>query len=95
MNERFLSDRGLRPATLTLGSNGAIKQAARAGLGISLLSRAAAQAELESGLLGEFLLRDGPAKRSWYLLRSAVGPARPSVEGFVAFVRAQAVLGAR
>lgn len=90
LNEQFLAERGLRPATLTLGSNGAIKQAARSGLGISLLSRAAAQAELESGLLGELHLRDGPGKRSWYLLRSAVGPTRPSVESFVAFVRAHA-----
>src|SRR4051812_11214718 len=39
LNEQFLADRGLDPATLTLGSNGAIKQAARAGLGVSLLSR--------------------------------------------------------
>src|SRR6185437_1360628 len=41
LNEQFLADRGLAPRVLELGSNGAIKQAARAGLGISLLSRAA------------------------------------------------------
>src|SRR5262249_55419039 len=29
LNEQFLQERGLRPPTLTLGSNGAIKQAAR------------------------------------------------------------------
>jgi DNA-binding transcriptional LysR family regulator len=86
LNERFLSDHGLAPSTLTLGSNGAIKQAARAGLGISLLSRATVEAELETGLLGELRLRDGPAKRSWYLLRSAVGPVRPSVASFASFV---------
>jgi LysR family transcriptional regulator, low CO2-responsive transcriptional regulator len=90
LNEQFLADRNLRPETLTLGSNGAIKQAARSGLGISLLSRAAAAAELQSGLLGELTLRDGPAKRSWYLVRSAIGPMRPSVESFAAFVRAHA-----
>ena len=90
LNEQFLADRGISPSTLTLGSNGAIKQAARAGLGVSLLSRAAVETELESGLLGELSLRDGPAKRSWYLLRSAIGPTRPSVESFVAFLRAHA-----
>ncbi len=90
LNEQFLSDRGLRPATLTLGSNGAIKQAARAGLGVSLLSRGAAAAELELGLLGELALRDGPVRRSWYLLRSAIGPMRPSVESFVAFMLSHA-----
>lgn len=95
MNEQFLADRGLRPATLTLGSNGAIKQAARAGLGISLMSRAPVRAELDSGLLGELQLRDGPPRRSWYLLRSAIGPTRPAVESFVAFVRSHAGPGAR
>ena len=37
LNEQFLANRGLEPVTLTLGSNGAIKQAAHAGLGVSLL----------------------------------------------------------
>ena len=46
LNEQFLADRGLTPRTLTLGSNGAIKQAARVGLGVSLVSRAAVEAEL-------------------------------------------------
>src|SRR5438067_67473 len=37
--EQLLAMRGLAPRTLTLGSNGAIRQAAHAGLGVSLLSR--------------------------------------------------------
>jgi DNA-binding transcriptional LysR family regulator len=87
LNEQFLADRGLDPATLTLGSNGAIKQAARAGLGISLLSRVAVEPELASGWLGELALKDGPPSRPWFLLRSAVGPVRPPVELFTSFVR--------
>jgi DNA-binding transcriptional LysR family regulator len=90
LNEQFLEDHGLNPATLTLGSNGAIKQAARAGLGISLLSRAAAATELDAGLLGELRLRDIPPPRPWFVLRSAVGPVRPPVAEFVAFARASA-----
>lgn len=90
LNEQFLADRGLDPATLTLGSNGAIKQAARAGLGVSLLSRVAVEPELTSGWLGEFVLEDGPRIRPWFLLRSAVGPVRPPVELFTSFVRAAA-----
>ena len=86
LNEQFLVNRGLEPATLTLGSNGAIKQAARAGLGVSLLSRAAVEDELASGRLGEIRLADGPASRSWFVLRSAVGPVRPPVKMFIAFV---------
>ena len=90
LGEQFLVDRGLDPRTLTLGSNGAIKQAARAGLGVSLLSRAAVEPELESGWLGEIRLADGPEPRSWFVLRSAVGPVRPAVERFTTFVTERA-----
>jgi DNA-binding transcriptional LysR family regulator len=86
LNERFLEERGLAPRTLILGSNGAIKQAARTGLGVSLLSRAAVEAELESGWLSEICLSDGPEARPWFVLRSAVGPTRRPVELFTAFV---------
>jgi LysR family transcriptional regulator, low CO2-responsive transcriptional regulator len=90
LSEQFLADHGLDPRTLTLGSNGAIKQAARAGLGVSLLSRAAVETELESGWLGEIHLADGPDPRRWYVLRSAVGPVRPAVERFTDFVTRRA-----
>jgi DNA-binding transcriptional LysR family regulator len=82
LNEQFLADHGLKPATLTLGSNGAIKQAARAGLGISLLSRATVEDELESALLAELRLREAPPTRPWFLLRSASEPLRPAVAAF-------------
>lgn len=87
LSEQFLADRGLQPKTLTLGSNGAIKQAARAGLGVSLLSRAAAETELTAGWLGEIVLADGPAPRPWFVLRSGVGPTRPPAAAFCEFVR--------
>jgi len=87
LNERYLADHGISPRTLALGSNGAIKQAARSGLGVSLLSRVTVEAELASGALGELRLADLPADRPWFVLRSAVGPVRPVVDAFVAFVR--------
>jgi DNA-binding transcriptional LysR family regulator len=90
LGEQFLTERGLQPHTLTLGSNGAIKQAAWAGLGVSLLSRAAVEVELASGRLGEIRLKDGPATRSWFVLRSGVGAVRAPVEAFIPFVRAAA-----
>jgi len=90
MGEQFLQERGLSPRTLTLGSNGAIKQAARAGLGVSLLSRAAVEPELTAQWLGEITLLDGPAARPWFVLRSAVGPLRGPAETFTEFIRAQA-----
>ena len=39
---------------------------------------------------GELELQDGPERRSWFVLRSAVGPVRPPVQEFVAFVLAKA-----
>jgi DNA-binding transcriptional LysR family regulator len=94
LGEQFLEDRGLTPKTLTLGSNGAIKQAARAGLGVSLLPRAAAQPELTSGWIGEITLADGPAPRPWFVLRSSVGPTRGPAEAFAEFVQVQSRTGA-
>ena len=92
LNERYLAEHDVDARrTLTLGSNGAIKQAARAGLGISLLSRVTVEAELASGLLGELRLADQPADRPWFVLRSAVGPVREVVEAFVAFVRRSSI----
>jgi DNA-binding transcriptional LysR family regulator len=88
LNEQFLAEHGLVPETLTLGSNGAIKQAVRAGLGVSLLSRAAVADELESGRVAELPLLQRPATRPWFVIRSAAGPPRPSAEAFVAFIRA-------
>jgi DNA-binding transcriptional LysR family regulator len=90
LGEQFLQERGMSPKTLTLGSNGAIKQAARAGLGVSLLSRAAVESELAAGWLGEIELTDGPAPRPWFVLRSAVGPVCASAAAFSEFVRGAA-----
>ncbi len=90
LGEQFLQERGLSPKTLTLGSNGAIKQAARAGLGVSLLSRAAVEPEITAGWLGEITLTDGPAPRPWFVLHSAVGQVRSPAATFTEFVRGEA-----
>src|SRR5918992_6368514 len=70
--EEFLAGRGIEPRLLTLGSNGAIKQAARAGLGVALQSRAAVELELELGLLETISPRGGLPERRWHVVRSAV-----------------------
>ncbi len=93
LGEQFLQERGLTPKTLALGSNGAIKQAARAGLGVSLLSRAAVESELTAGWLGEITLTDGPAPRPWFVLRSAVGPARGAAATFSEFLHGEVASG--
>jgi LysR family transcriptional regulator, low CO2-responsive transcriptional regulator len=88
--EEFLASRGIAPSVLTLGSNGAIKQAARAGLGVALQSRAAVELELKLGLLGTITPRGGLPERRWHVVRSAVGPVREEVEAFMAFCRSPA-----
>jgi DNA-binding transcriptional LysR family regulator len=81
----FLAAHELRPDTLTLGSNGAIKEAVRLGLGVSLQSRLAVEQELRTGALAEIHVRGGLPERKWYALHSATVPPRPSVETFLAF----------
>jgi LysR family transcriptional regulator, low CO2-responsive transcriptional regulator len=83
--EEFLASRGIEPNVLTLGSNGAIKQAARTGLGVALQSHAAVELELELGLLGTISPRGGLPRRRWHVVRSAIGPVREDVEAFMAF----------
>jgi DNA-binding transcriptional LysR family regulator len=81
----FLGEHALRPKTLTLGSNGAIKEAVRLGLGVSLQSRVAVDQELRNGSLAEILVEGGLPQREWYALHSATVPPRPSVEQFLSF----------
>jgi DNA-binding transcriptional LysR family regulator len=81
----FLAGHDLRPQTLTLGSNGAIKEAVRLGLGVSLQSRLAVAHELGSGMLAEIHVKGGLPERQWYALHSATVPPRPSVEVFLEF----------
>ena len=85
VNEEFLAAAALEPQTLTLGSNGAIKQAARAGLGIAFISRAAVALELDNELLASLPVRHRPASRRWYAMCSSVGPRRAAVERFMTF----------
>lgn len=86
VNEEFITAASLEPQTLTLGSNGAIKQAARAGIGIAFISRAAVALELDAGLLAALPVRHRPAPRRWYVMCSTVGPRRATVERFMDFV---------
>jgi DNA-binding transcriptional LysR family regulator len=86
MCEEYLAAHGLSPELLTLGSNGAIRQAARVGLGVALISRVAVALELDHGLLGLIHVRGGLPRRSWYLAHSAAAPITDAVELFARFV---------
>jgi DNA-binding transcriptional LysR family regulator len=90
MVEEFLARHELTPPMLTLGSNGAIKQGARAGLGVSLQSRAATALELKNGLLDTISLREPLPKRQWFVLWPRTGPLREPVREFREFVTSAA-----
>jgi DNA-binding transcriptional LysR family regulator len=88
--EDYLAEHGIRPRLLTLGSNGAIKQAARVGLGVALQSRAAVELEVSLGLLATIRPRGGLPHRSWYVVRATTGPVRDVVDAFMAYVESPA-----
>jgi DNA-binding transcriptional LysR family regulator len=81
--EAYLAEAGIAPrAVMTLGSNGAIKQAIAIGLGVSLLSTHAAGPELASGALRRVPAPGAPLRRSWFLLRQARGPRPAAAQTF-------------
>ena len=86
MTEEFLAAHDLQPQMLTLGSNGAIKQAARAGLGVAFQSRATTALELEHGILGTVSVLEPLPRRQWFVLWPSKGPLLGHVEEFLAFV---------
>jgi len=81
----FLSAHDLRPALMTLGSNGAIKQAVQLGLGVSLQSRMAVERELAAGTIARIPLQGVP-QREWFVLRPAAARPREPVLLFVDFL---------
>lgn len=84
-NEAFLARHELDPRILTLGSNGAIVEGVRAGLGVSVVSRITVALELDAALLATLPVAGLPERR-WYAHRSAVGPVRPAVAAWLDYV---------
>lgn len=66
--EEYLAGRAIAPATLTLGSNGAVREAASVGLGITLISRDAVAGELAAGRLVLLHAAGVPMQREWHLV---------------------------
>ncbi len=88
--QRYLNANKLKPNLLTLGSNGAIRQAARFGLGIALMPRIAVEMELQHGLLAELNVSAPLPRRAWHVVYVSEGPVRPEVEAFVEFLQSNA-----
>jgi DNA-binding transcriptional LysR family regulator len=85
--ERLIAQRGLEPPEiLTLGSNGAVKQALAIGLGVTLVSAHAVSRELAEGSLVRIPVPGTPLHRPWYALTPRDVPLRPAVRRFLDFL---------
>ena len=69
--EELLDELGVNPRTLTLGSNGAIRESVQVGLGITLISRDAVARELDEGTLEEWRCPGIPRQRAWHIVARA------------------------
>lgn len=74
-----------------LGSTQAIKQAVKAGVGVSVVSRRAVEEECRAGSLRALRLADLPVARSFYLVVSTERSRSPLADAFRGFVEAEAV----
>lgn len=82
--EELFDDLGITPATLTLGSNGAIRESVRAGLGVTLISRDAVARELSRGALEEWRYPALPLGRRWHAVGRAGENLTPTAALFLA-----------
>lgn len=81
--EELMDELGIDPPTLTLGSNGAVRESAQVGLGITLISRDAVVRELEEGALEEWRCPTIPRQRAWHLVARAGEELPPTAQLFV------------
>jgi LysR family transcriptional regulator, low CO2-responsive transcriptional regulator len=66
--DALLTELDIAPVTLMVGSNGAIRESASVGLGVTLISREAVAAELADGRLAALPVPGTPLHRDWYLV---------------------------
>ena len=66
--EEFFAGAGIAPATLTIGSNGAIVESVAAGLGITLVSLDAVRRAAEAGAVRIVGVRGLPIHRAWHVV---------------------------
>jgi DNA-binding transcriptional LysR family regulator len=84
--EAFLDAAGIAPRILTVGSNGAVVESVRIGLGVTLISADAVAGDLAAGRLEEWRHPGLPVERPWHLLARAGEPLAPTPERFLAHV---------
>ncbi|GMQ89588.1 MAG: LysR family transcriptional regulator [Gammaproteobacteria bacterium] len=89
--ERFFSEQGITlKAGIQMTRNEAIKQAVRAGLGLSIVSIHSIELELETKRLVVLDVDDFPIKRRWFLVYRHGKRLSPAAGAFKDFVLAEA-----
>jgi len=87
---QILERHGLKPAELKevaeIGSSAAVKQAVRAGLGMSILSKRAVEQEVRCGELVSIAVSGVQMKRSFYLIRRKNRELSPLATVFLEFL---------
>lgn len=87
--EEFFEGSEVKPSSsMTLGSNGAVKEAASLGLGIALVSELAVEKELRAGQLVRLKVRGTPLRRDWHA--SWMSEPSPGVAAFLEILRPRA-----
>jgi len=85
--ERIFAEAGLPlRVAMELRSNGAIKQAVAADLGVAIMPRDAIGLELETGRLVVLDVQGFPVRRWWSLVRRAGRPASPAADALWQFL---------
>ena len=82
--EALLEELGITPRILTLGSNGAVLESVRIGLGVTLVSADAVAGDLAGGALEEWHHPGLPLKRPWHLVGRAGELLAPTPDRFLA-----------
>lgn len=80
--EEFLGELGIDPTSLTLGSNGTIRECVRVGLGVTLAAQDSVAQELARGTLEEWRCPGLPRPRAWHLVGRA-GEEPPATAGLL------------
>ena len=93
--ERALAEAGLDLSTFRIvaemGSTQAIKQAVRALVGVSLISRRAVEDECRASLLACVKIKDLKVARAFYLVTHRDRTRSPLAQAFVAWLESQAI----
>lgn len=88
--EEFMTKQGLEPGNLNIvlemGSTQAIKDAVKAGIGISAISRLTVESEINRGELIEIPLQEGAIRRKFTIIYHKDRFQTRAVESFVSYV---------